>query len=302
MTFSSDFLWLYLALGASFLNAIVVLIDKYLLVSPAVGKPAVYAFYVGSLSAAALLLLPFGVVLVPTIMVLWLSLVAGISYVYALLFLYKSLKLSDASDVAPVFGAVSTVATFGFSFIFLGGSLSGNFLSGFILLVVGTFITSYFHLTKKAILFLVVAGVMFGFSTVFLKELFNQTAFWNGFFWSRLANVLGVVILFLWSNNARAILDNIKTSSMGTKTAVVVNKVIAGFAFLLILYAIKLGDVSVVNALTGVQFAFLLLFAILFSKRFPEYFYESVHHHHHAILRKLVATVLIMVGLFLLFL
>ena len=88
---------------------------------------------------------------------------------------------------------------------------------------------------------------------------------------------------------------------MGTKTAVVVNKVIAGFAFLLILYAIKLGDVSVVNALTGVQFAFLLLFAILFSKRFPEYFYESVHHHH-AILRKLVATVLIMVGLFLLFL
>ena len=293
--------WIYLVVIAQLLNAVVTLIDKHFVTSALIGKPVVYAFYMGVLSGAAVLLLPFGVVLAPTIMVLWLSLVAGISYVFALLFLYKSLKLSDASDVAPVFGAVSTVATFGFSFIFLGGSLSGNFLSGFILLVVGTFITSYFHLTKKAILFLVVAGVMFGFSTVFLKELFNQTAFWNGFFWSRLANVLGVVILFLWSNNARAILDNIKTSSMGTKTAVVVNKVIAGFAFLLILYAIKLGDVSVVNALTGVQFAFLLLFAILFSKRFPEYFYESVHHHH-AILRKLVATVLIMVGLFLLFL
>ena len=87
-------------------------------------------------------------------------------------FLYKSLKLSDASDVAPAFGAVSAVATLGFSFMFLGGSLSGNFLYGFVLLVVGTFITSYFHLTKKATLFLIVAGIMFSFSTVFLKELF----------------------------------------------------------------------------------------------------------------------------------
>ena len=293
-------IWIYLIIFAQFLNAIVTLVDKYLVTSALIGKPVVYTFYIGALSGVAILLLPFGVVLAPTMTVLWLSFVAGVSYIFSILFLYKSLKLSDASDVAPAFGAVNAIATFGFSFVFLGGSLTGNFLYGFILLVIGTFVTSYFHLTKKATLFLIIAGALFGFSTVFLKELFSQTTFWNGFFWSRLANVLGVALIFLWSNNAKAILENIKTSSMGTKTAVVANKVIAGFAFLMILYAIKLGDVSVVSALTGIQFAFLLLLTVLFSGRFPKYFYEATHYH--AILRKLVAAIFIIAGLALLFL
>ena len=293
-------LWVYLIIIAQLLNAVVTLVDKYFVTSTLIGKPVVYAFYIGGMSGVAILLLPFGVVSAPTVTVFWLSLVAGVSYTFSLLFLYKSLKLSDASDVAPALGAVSAVATLGFSFMFLGGSLTGNFLYGFVLLVVGTFITSYFHLTKKATLFLIVAGVLFGFSTIFLKELFNQTSFWNGFFWSRLANVLGVMLLLLWPANARAIRDNIKASSVGTKTAVIANKTIAGFAFLMILYAIKLGDVSVVNALIGVQFAFLLLLTILFTKRFPQYLYETTHRH--AVARKVMATAIIVIGLGFLFL
>ncbi len=294
-------LWIYLIILAQFLFAIVTLVDKYFVTSLLIGKPVVYAFYIGAMSAVAVLLFPFGVVVAPELIVIQLSLAAGISYVFSILFLYKSLKLSDASDVAPVLGAVSAVATLGFSLVFLGESPAGNFLYGFILLVIGTFITSYFHLTIKATLFLIVAGILFGFSTVFLKELFNNTAFWNGFFWSRLANVLGVALLLLWPSNARAIWNNVKTLSVGTKTAIVANKIIAGFAFLLILYAIKLGNVSIINALSGVQFGFLLLFVILFTKKFPEYFYESVYHRH-AVFRKAVATIIIVAGLALLFL
>ena len=294
-------LWVYLIILAQFLLAIVTLVDKYFVTSALIGKPAVYAFYIGLMSGVVVLLLPFGVVAAPDLIVVWLSLVAGVSYVFSIFFLYKSLKLSDASDVAPALGAISAIATFGFSVVFLGEALAGNFLYGFILLVTGTFITSYFHLTRKATIFLMAAGVLFGFSTFFLKELFNNTEFWNGFFWSRLANVLGVALLLLWPSNARAIWNNVKISSVGTKTAVVANKIIAGFAFLLILYAIKLGDVSIINALTGVQFAFLLFFAVLFTKKFPEYFYESVHHRH-AVSRKVAATALIAIGLALLFL
>lgn len=292
--------WVYLIILAQFLNALVTLVDKFLVTSPLIGRPVVYAFYIGAMSGVAILLLPFGVVSPPELAVVWPSLVAGVSYVFSTLFLYKALQLSDASDVAPALGAVSAVATFGFSMIFLGDRLSGNFLYGFILLVAGTFITSYFHLTKKATIFLVVAGVLFGFSTVFLKEIFNQTEFWNGFFWSRLANVAGVMLLLLWPANARVIWNNIWSSSVATKTAVVANKIIAGFAFLMILYAIKLGNVSIINALNGVQFGFLLLLTVLFTKKFPQYLYETVHRH--AIMRKAVATLLIAVGLALLFL
>lgn len=293
-------LWILLIILAQLLNAFVTLVDKYFVTSTLIGKPVVYAFYVGAMSGVAILLLPFGVILPLTAGVAWLSLVAGISYVFSILFLYKALKLSDASDVAPALGAISAVATLGFSVVFLETGLTGNFLYGFVLLVAGTFITSYFHLTKRATLFLIIAGALFGFSTIFLKEIFNQTTFWNGFFWSRLANVAGVALLLLWPANTRAIWSNVKTSSIGTKTAVVANKIIAGFAFLMILYAIKLGDVSIINALTGVQFAFLLLLAVLFTKKYPQYLYETTHHH--AVARKAAATAVIAIGLAFLFL
>src|SRR3989344_5380687 len=141
--------WVYLIIIAQFLFAIVTLVDKHLVTSSRIGKPFIYTFYVGAMSGVAVLLLPFGVVATPELIVVWLSLVSGMSYVFSLFFLYKSLKLSDASDVAPVLGAVSAAATFVFALIFLGENLSGNFLYGFLLLVVGTFITSYFHLSRK---------------------------------------------------------------------------------------------------------------------------------------------------------
>lgn len=293
-------LWIYLIILAQFLNAIVTLVDKHLVTSTLIGKPVVYTFYIGAMSGVAVLLLPFGVVVVPGEAIIWLSLVSGISYVFSILFLYKALKLSDASDAVPVLGAISAIATLSLSFIFMEKSLTGGFLYGFIFLVLGTAVTSYFHLTKKATFFLIIAGILFGFSTIFVKEIFQQTTFWNGFFWSRLANVLGVLLLLFWPSNIRAIWENIKRSSVATKTAVVANKIVAGFAFLMILYAIKLGDASIVNALTGVQFAFLLLFAVIFTKKFPQYFYETTHRH--AIFRKVIATSLITAGLAMLFL
>ncbi|MEX2053296.1 MAG: DMT family transporter [Candidatus Paceibacterota bacterium] len=292
--------WIFLVLLAQFMNAVVVLVDRHLVRSPAIDKPIVYAFYVSVLSGVVILLLPFGVVLSPTIQVIQLSLLAGVSYTIFILLLYKSLKISDASDVAPVVGAVGALATFVFSLIFLGESLSGNFLLGFMFLVAGTFVMSYFRFTKKVVIFTILSGISFGISSVFIKDLFNQTTFWNGFFWSRMANVVVILLFMIWPSNFKIVWKNLWSSSIGAKSAVVANKVLAGFAFLLILYSINLGNVSVVNALGGMQFAFLLLLAFLFTKKFPEYFSESVHHGH-VIAQKSVATVLIIFGLILLF-
>lgn len=292
--------WIYLVLAAQFINAIVILVDKHLVTSPKIGKPVVYTFYIGALSGVVIFLLPFNLVLLPSLEVVRFSVLSGVGYVFSILFLYKSLKLADASDVAPVLGAVSAIATLVFSAAVLHMGLSSNFLYGFILLVVGTFLMSYFRLSRKAAGLVIVSGILFGLSSVFLKDLFNHTAFWNGFFWSRLANVFGVLLLLVWPANIKHIFTNIKESSLATKSAVVGNKVLGGLAFLLILYSIKLGNVSVVNALTGVQFAFLLLLAVIFTKKFPLHFYESVHHRH-IIVQKVLATAMIIAGLAFLF-
>lgn len=293
-------IWIYLVIIAQFINAIVILVDRYLVVSPQIGKPVVYAFYVGIMSIVVLAVLPFGLVSLPSLSVLWLCLTASVSFVFSLLFLYKALKVSDASDVSPVLGAISAFATYAFSFLLLGGILTGNLLYGFVFLIGGMILMSYFRLFPKALLFLVISGILFAFSSVFVKMVFNQTTFWNGFFWSRMANVLGALLLLAWPANRKDIFRNVKYLPIATKLAVILNKGLAGMAFILILYAIKLGNVSIVNALTGIQFAFLLLLAVIFTKKFPEYFHETIVNRR-IIFQKSLGTALIIIGLILLF-
>ncbi len=292
--------WIYLVLVAQFVNAIVVLVDRHLIISPEIKKPVVYTFYVGIMSCVVIAILPFGLVSWPSPLMAWLSLFAGITFILYLFFLYSALKISDASDVSPVVGAVSAIATLFFSALFLNGNIPDNFLYGFIFLVIGTLLMSYFRLSTKTVIFIIISGIFFGLSSVFVKMLFNHTTFWNGFFWSRMADVIGVILLLLWPANRKAIFNSIKKSSTTTKSAVIANKVLAGFAFLLILYAINLGNVSIVNALAGIQFAFLLLLAIIFTKKFPEYFHEDISNRK-IIAHKLIAIVLIAGGVALLF-
>lgn len=294
-------IWIYLVIIAQFISAIVVLVDKYLISSKSVSQPAVYAFYVGSLSGVVLVILPFGWILPPTSAIILISLAVAFSYIFSLLFLYNSLKTADASDVAPVMGAVSAISTLIFSLIFLHSSLPHNFFIGFLYLIAGTFLMSHFRFDKNAVLYVVLAGLLFGLSSVLIKMIFNQTTFINGFFWSRMANVLGAAMLLLWPANLKAVIDNLKKSSGETKFIVVGNKAFSGLAFILILTAIKMGDVSVVNALNGIQFVFLLLFAFMFTYRMPEYFHEAVHQKHNLV-KKITASGLIIVGLYVLFL
>lgn len=294
-------LWLYLALIAQFLNAAVILLDRFLVKSKTIQRPAVYAFYVGMLSGVVVILWPLGFVRPPTLEVVWLSVVIAAAYILSILFLYKSLKLGEASDVAPVTGAVSAIATFVFSIVFLNSGLPTNFFIGFVLLVVGTALMSHLRLGGKAASYAIISGVMFGLSSVFVKIIFTKTDFLDGFFWSRMANVAGALMLLVWPANFRAIRDSIFKSSRSTKSLILANKALAGFAFLLILLAIKLGEVSLVSAMSGMQFVFVLLFAVIFTKRIPKFFSETVHLHD-VLWHKFVSTMLIVIGFFLLFL
>lgn len=294
--------WILLVIIAQAVNAVVTLIDKDLVTTKKIERPVTYAFYVGLMSIAVIFILPLGWISLPDLRVVYLSLLSGVIYVFALLFLYKSLKISEASDVSPVIAAITALASFGLAPIFLNdpGSPSGALLIGFVLLIAGTFVMSYFRFSMRSLVFLMISGVLFGASSVFTKDLFMVTNFWNGFFWSRMANVVGVLLFLLIPSNRAAIFGNMVSSSGGTKLTVVLNKIIAGAAFLLILYAIKLGNVAVVNALAGVQFAFLLIASLFLSKKFPEYIHETIKNKK-VLAQKLLATATIIVGLVFLF-
>ncbi len=302
--------WLFFVVIGQFLFAAVVLIDRFIVNKGVVSKPVVYTFYVSVMSGFAIVALPFGVT-IPTPLALLISIIAAISYAISILLLYKSLQNSNASEVVPVVGGVAAISAFISSAFLLNEELPGNFLLGFSILVAGMLLISHFKFTTRSLLFLSGSGIFFGFSTVITKLLLQNETFVNGFFWSRMANVVVALSFLLIPSVFKAIKDDLihkprhhshpKTGHKTNRIILIVgNKILAAMAFICILIALKSGNATIVNALSATQYIFLLIFAIFFGRLMPEYFEETVHKHE--FLHKTLATGLIVVGFVVLFL
>ncbi len=273
--------WILLAVGAQFMSAIVAIIDKHIVSDDADSspKPFVYAFYTCLISGVwiivyfiSLIPLPFGIhipsfsnVIRPSLEVVALSFLAAYTFFTALVAMFSALKEHDASDVIPVIGAVSALASFGLGYFFLDAKLSPNFIIGIALLATGTFLVSRFKFTLKIALMAVYAGIFFALHYVAIKGLFTVTTFDNGFFWSRIAFMFFALTLLMIPNYWERVQQQTKVMSTRSRILILVNKILAGVSTILILKATDLGDVAVVQALGGLQFVFILLLGIFFT-------------------------------------
>ncbi len=258
-------LWLYLALIAYFINACVFIIDKYLLAAP-IPKYHAYAFGVSVLSLSSVLLIPFGVSWYDREYLL-IALTSGVSFFIGISFLYKAIKKSDVSVAATQVGTVGAIFTYIFSVLILKESLSLTNLFAFIFLICGIFLLG--KIQKNIFVTSFLSGIFFGLSYVFLKLSFNSSDFINGIFWTRMGFV-GTAFTTLFSRHVREeIKFSYNNASGRSKGLFVLNKFIAGMGFLILYFSIQLGNVSLVNALLGLQFMFTFLLAIVLKNRLP---------------------------------
>ncbi len=270
--------WMVFAALAQFITAGIVFIDKYVLVTKShVGKPIVYAFYVSILSGVVLLLVPFGLVSVPSFLVLLLSFVSSVTFILSIVLLYTALKEGHASDIMPIVGGVGAVATALCAWLWLHEDLPNAFVPAFGLMVLGMLLISHFRLTRRQKFLVVFSGIFFGITAFLTKLIFLETNFLDGFFWSRMTNVVGALLLLAAPAHRKAIFSGYSGSSSGTKWLVISNKALGGVAGILTLLAISLGSVSIVQALTGLQFVFLLCIAYFLSGRFPAVLRGEMH-------------------------
>ncbi len=271
-------LWILLAFAAQFLYAVSILIDKHIVIrARAIGEPAAYAFFSVLFSAVVAGFAPFGFVSWPTWSLIGIALMNGMAFFTALFTLYSALKIARASDVAPAVGGISALTTIVLSALILHTDVEGFILPAF-LLAIGTAIISHFHFSRSALLYTICAGVAFG-STVFLSKLvFERTDFIDAFFWMRMMGVLFVLSLLLLPQMRAKIFHSAKQSTRGAWALVMGNKVIAGAASILFSFAVSLGSVALVNALTGLQFVFLFIMSILFARYMPGMKQDSLTH------------------------
>ena len=289
-----------LVVFAQLLNAISVLIDKYVVTHTTITRPSVYVFYVGMISGTALLLLPLGIVGMPDATTIWLSLDIGFVFIASILFLYRALKHANATDVVVWLTAVSALTSFIYGVFFLDEQLPRAFPFAIGLFVLGMFFVGHFRFYARSFLQVIAAGLLFGLSVVLVKILFSHASFIDGFFWSRMGNMIAALSLLFFPSVRNHVFHITRSTSKHVGALIFVNRALNGIALLCILYAIGLGSVSLINSLSSLQFVFIFLLIFAFAKYVPQLYEHEFRPGH--ILHKVVAMCFISVGFIVLFL
>ncbi|MDP3993721.1 MAG: EamA family transporter [Candidatus Doudnabacteria bacterium] len=290
--------YIWIAVVAYLLFALNGVVDKFLL-TKAVRHPVAYAFYIGITGPLTFVLAPFGLKLV-SFSDLFIAIIAGACFVWALYFLYVATQATSISRLLPIEGGFVPFFTLVFAYIVLGERLTSSQFVAFIFLVTGAVLIAFRkdagHWHPKALGYAVIAAALFALSFVLTKYIFNQTNFVSGLIWTRLGFFAVSLSFLIPSSSRRHIADATKEATPGNKILYYGARLSGGLAGLMQNYAISLGSVIIVNALQGVQYAFLLLLTIFFSEYYPNILKERITKL--ILAQKILAIVLISLGLY----
>jgi len=298
--------WLFATLSTYLILAVVFLVDKYLLTQK-IPNPKVYTFLVGLLGGLALVLIPFVGFSVPEKFQIFLSLLAGAVYIFALFWFYKGLQIFEASRVVPAITGILPLFTFGITFIFSRGEavLDPRTLIAFLLLILGSVLITYEKkkdISLKCLRISIVAAFFLALSFALTKYVYLAQTFWSGFIWIRLGGVLMALAFLPFLGDIEKMISQVKEKAQkGTALLFVSNQGLGASAIILQNWAIFLAPlayVAIINALQGVQYVFILIFAIFLSLKFPKILKEEISRK--VIFQKVFAILLIGAGLFIL--
>ena len=296
--------WLIIVLAGHLLNALAFLMDKFLLTKKVL-SPFVYAFFIGALGILGAVLIPFGFEMGSANEIIN-ALVGGGTFVAALIFFFSALKANEASRVVPLVGGFVPLFTFILAYFALGERLAQNQILGFAVLVIGGVLIT---LDKKGpasakatagrrtgYLYAIIASLVFAASFVITKQVYLEQNFISGFVWSRLGGFIAALAILLIPAQRYAIFHQPKEKGSGKTTLLFFTGQIAGaLGFVLVNYAISLASVSLVNAMQGVQYAFLLILVVFLGCKFPKILSEKLSGR--VLTQKIAAIILISAGI-----
>ncbi|MGB0757489.1 MAG: EamA family transporter [Patescibacteria group bacterium] len=290
-------LWLVLALIGYILNALATLISKWLLIKD-IPEPVVFTFYIGVFNLVALVLIPFGFY-VPSALQILIALISGASYAWAMYYLAVALNKDQASQVAPMIGGLQPVFVLAFAWWFLPETLVFKQYIGIALIVFSTIFLAL-EVNKKrlfteSVKYILLSSVLFGLSYALLKLVYIEQGFVSGFVWTRIGTFAFVAILAALPGNWKLITKSSKKSKPAAKEWFVVGQILGAVSFLLVSYAISLGPVTIINALQGIQYAFLFVFIVLVARWHPRMLDEPLTKS--VVLQKTLAILVLIIGL-----
>jgi len=295
-------MWLFLAIIGYFILALVVILDK-LIVSKSAQKPIVYTFYSTIFMFGALAALPFigWGVLHGFGDWIW-AIGSGVAFGSALWLFYLGVQEGETSHISPFNGAVFTGGIFIFANLLLQESLTGGQKAGAIILGFACLLLSFERSKKHSgfhvgFLWAGISGLLFAFSHVAAKELYNIYPFWTAFVWTRATTGLVGLFCLCFPSVWHALNHHTEAKSYARKHAgliIITDKVLSIGAVILLQYAYATGIVTVVGAIGGLQYVFMFAMVYLLTKFLPKVFKE--YFTKRELVVEMIATALVCIG------
>ncbi|MBU4600473.1 EamA family transporter [Candidatus Parcubacteria bacterium] len=319
-------MWLIVSITSYFINAGVYAADKFLL-SKRVHSSITYAFYVGIWSIFNIFLLYFDP-WIPSLRELGVDLLAGLLFLATLIFWYKALHQSEATRVVPIVGALVPIFSFLLSYIFLNETLAERQLLAFFILINGGILISVkrtrfwvlkdvlssfrdifgdvlggihakYRPTKRLILNSITSALFFAAYYVLIKYIYMSQPFIGGFVWSRMGSFLGVILILFVPDWRKLIVKHQKGAKTSRNIIFFLSvRLLAAAAFIMLNWAISMGNVALINSLQGTQYVFLFFIVLFLSAKFPKILKEELGGG--VILQRIIGISLIVTGLYML--
>lgn len=294
--------YLPFTLLAYFLNAVAVLIDKFM-ITKQIPNPLVYVFYFSVFSTVALLLLPF--VALPPKEAFILASSSTVLWTCGAFFMFKALQIGQASRVIPIIGTL--IPTFLLVYSLFNQLITQNQLFAILLLILGiVFLTLpdwKGKISKDEIIFVILSSVLFASSYIVLRQAYLLANFLTVLVYSRVVIIPAVLtVLAIPSLRAMIFSQSSKHPVYHLKSKIgllfLFGGAAGGASELLLTYSISLATPALVNSLQGSQYVFLFIASILLSKKYTQVFSE--HFTFLNLSSKILGIVTISTGLYLL--
>lgn len=305
--------WISVAIIAYLFLALANLLDKFL-IDNILSSSKAYVFVACVLGSVVLLASPWILEWPGTYFFIW-NLLMGAIFSVALWLLYEALKRGEASRTLVFVGGITPIFSIILSLIFLHETFTINQYLGLAFLLLGVFVIALLpkhknflsHLLKHLNIEQLISssGLKFAFFSALAYSLyfvgskyaFNHQSFASAFLWSRLGATLFVLLLLIRRRDRQEIFGAFRKMKPGKhKFLVIFGQGLGSTGFILQNYAVFLGSVALVNAMQGVQYAFILIISAVLAIVAPRLLKEKLSWPIMA--QKILAVLIIAVGLY----
>jgi drug/metabolite transporter (DMT)-like permease len=305
--------WIIVAISAYLLLAVANLLDKFV-VDNVLKSSKAYAFAACLLGAIVFLAFPWCLSW-PGWPLFLFNILNGFIFAVALWLLYEALRRGEAARILVFIGGVTPVFSLIFSLLFFKEHFTASQWLGMLFILAGVAViillpTKRSYLTRVMNKLKLTQNIRTGglgvavlsalaYSVYFLstKQAYSFQPFASAFIWTRLGAALFVLFFLIKRADRQAIKSFFgKASPNKNKFLVVFNQTLGATGFILQNYAIFLGSVVLVNALQGIQYAFLLVIGTILALSAPRLLKETFSWN--ILIRKTLAVLVIAAGLY----